>query len=397
MLALKKFLQDHGIKQAYIARQAGISPATIAQLLNKDLWPVTPSREELQQSISQTLTALGVETVEPMLFEPVPTAPTAGTENETTVVQEQQPSTEEVIDMLPKKQTLTPQAMQAFGLFRDPFKDDVQEAGDLFLTPDARAVHEHLWATAKHGGFLAIAGESGSGKSTLVDDMKDRIYRENAPIILIEPSVRRMEDNDKKGKTLKSGDIEEAIIYSLDPTATPRRSAEARARQVASMLEHSARARNSHVILIEEAHSLPVPTLKHLKRFTEIKAGFTRLLNVILIGQTELKVKLSGQVQEVREVVQRCELVELPPLDAHVEGYLRFKFDRVGGRLDDIFDTDAMDALRGRLIFSRSGSKTRETVSLMYPLTVNNLVTAAMNRAVQLGFAKVSGDLIREV
>lgn len=387
MLALKLVLQQHGISQAQVARDIGLSPALIAELLNKEKWPASIDKTALKGKITEALGDRDIA-VDAAMFEPVSTAPTADTK--TTM-------TQEVLDMLPKKQTLTPQAKLAFGLFRDPFEDDVQEAADLFLTPDARAVREHLWAAAKNGDFLAIAGESGSGKSTLVDDMKDRIYRESAPIILIEPSVRRMEDNDKKGKTLKSGDIEEAIIYSLDPTATPKRSAEARARQVASMLEHSARARNSHVILIEEAHSLPVPTLKHLKRFTEIKAGFTRLLGVILIGQTELKIKLSGQVQEVREVVQRCQLVELPPLDAHLEGYLRFKFDRVGGRLDDIFDQGAVDALRGRLIFFRSGSKTRETVSLMYPLTVNNLVTAALNQAAQLGFAKVSGDLIREV
>nr|WP_305891433.1 AAA family ATPase [Methylomonas sp. SURF-1] len=266
------------------------------------------------------------------------------------------------------------------------------------MTPDARAVREHLWAIARHGsGFLAIVGESGAGKTTLVDELKDRIWREGAPVILIEPSVRRMEDNDKKGRTLKSGDIEEAIIYSLDSTASPKRSAEARARQVSSMLEHSARSKNSHVILIEEAHSLPTPTLKHLKRFLEIKAGFSRLLGVILIGQTELKTKLSGQSLEVREVVQRCELVELPPLDAHLEGYLRFKFDRVGADPAAIFEPDAMDAIRARLIFSKRDSKARETISLMYPLMVNNLVTAALNQAAALGFDKLSADLIREV
>ena len=60
-------------------------------------------------------------------------------------------------------------------------------------------------------------------------------------------------------------------------------------------------------------------------------------------------------------------------------------------------ETDALDAIRGRLIFSKSSSKTRETVSLMYPLMVNNLVTAALNQAAALGFDTLSADLIREV
>jgi type II secretory pathway predicted ATPase ExeA len=96
-------------------------------------------------------------------------------------------------------------------------------------------------------------------------------------------------------------------------------------------------------------------------------------------------------------VVQRCELVQLPPLDAYLEGYLKFKFARVGADLSALFDEDAMEAIRGRLIFAKATGKTRETVSLMYPLMVNNLVTAALNQAASLGFEQVNADLIREV
>ena len=66
--------------------------------------------------------------------------------------------------------------------------------------------------------------------------------------------------------------------------------------------------------MIEEAHGLPLPTLKHLKRFFELKNGFERLLGIVLIGQTELAQKLSENNPAVREVVQRCEVVTLLPL-----------------------------------------------------------------------------------
>ena len=61
-----------------------------------------------------------------------------------------------------------------------------------------------------------------------------------------------------------------------------------------------------------------------------------------------------------------------------------------------MFEKDALDGIVSRLIFSKQGKNSRETVSLMYPLMVNNLVTASMNQAALLGFDKVSGDLIRE-
>lgn len=47
------------------------------------------------------------------------------------------------------------------------------------------------------------------------------------------PYVLGMEENDAKGKTLKSGALAEAVIHALyDPSATPRISAQARCRQM---------------------------------------------------------------------------------------------------------------------------------------------------------------------
>lgn len=298
--------------------------------------------------------------------------------------------------MLLRKQTLSPAAKKHFGLFRDPFQDDLNEAEDVFSSPSIRYVREYLWTTAKLGGFMAVVGESGAGKSTLRKDLEDRISREDAPIILIQPYVLGMEDNDVKGKTLKSAAIADAIIRTVAPNEKPFLSMEAKSRQLHRILKDSRRAGFAHCLVIEEAHALSVPTLKHLKRFLELEDGFKKLLSIVLIGQTELKTKLNERSPEVREVVQRCELVELDPLDAHVDEYLRFKFGRVGAELENVFEKDALDGIRARLIFAKASKASRETISLMYPLMVNNLVTAALNQAAQLGFAKVSGDLIRE-
>ena len=116
-------------------------------------------------------------------------------------------------------------------------------------------------------------GESGSGKSTVVADFKDRLAREGRDVLIIEPSVLYMEENDSKGKTLKSAAIVQAIIATVAPSVPPRRDAEARARQVQQLLTAGHRAGQRHVLLIEEAHCLPTATLKHLKRFAELKDG----------------------------------------------------------------------------------------------------------------------------
>lgn len=392
MLALKKLLQQHGISQAQLARDLSVSPALVAELLNHEKWPSSPDKSTLKRMIAVALDVRGDIAVDAAMFEAVAVVETRLIAS---VQQPLSPPNQEGIDMLLRKTVLSQAARQHFGLFRDPFNNDVNEAADVFTSPDIRRVREYLWATAMHGGFISVIGESGSGKSTLRRDLHDRIAREDAPIIIIEPYVLGMEDNDVRGKTLKASAIADSIILTLAPQEKPRVSMEAKSRQLHRILKDSRRAGFNHCLIIEEAHGLSIATLKHLKRFFELEDGFKKLLSIVLIGQTELKTKLSERSPEVREVVQRCELVELPPLDAQLDQYLAFKFQRVGKPLDEVFDKDALDGIRSRLIFARAG-KTRESVSLMYPLMINNLITAALNQAAQLGFQKISRDLIME-
>jgi type II secretory pathway predicted ATPase ExeA len=386
MLALKPLLQQHGISQADLARAVNLSPAAISLLLNKEIWPANPPKDALQASLETELAARGIE-VKASIFEPV--LLTAETEKQT------EHPLDEDRDMLLRKQSLAPQTRKHFNLFRDPFDNDVAAAEDVFTTPAIRYVREYLWTAAKFGGsFVAIVSESGAGKSTLRRDLNDRIAREEAPIKVIEPYVLGMEDNDKKGKTLKASNIADAIIGALAPLETPRAGMEAKSRQLHRLLKDSSRSGWSHCVIIEEAHALSIPTLKHLKRFLELEDGFKKLLSIVLVAQSELKLKLAAGNANVREVAQRCELIELAPLDANLDEYLRFKFKRVGVALDDVFEPNALDGIRSRLIFSKQGQA--ETHSLMYPLMVNNLVVASMNNAAALGFAKVSADLVKE-
>ena len=301
-------------------------------------------------------------------------------------------------NMLLRKATLTQAARQAFGLARDPFNDEIHSADDVFATPDIRYVREAMYQTAAHGGFVAVVGESGAGKSTLREDLADRIQREGRPIMMIEPYVLAMEDNDIKGKTLKAVHIAEAVLEAVAPGESPKRSPEARFRQIHRALQESAKAGNKHVLVIEEAHGMPLPTLKHLKRFFELKQGFERLLGIVLIGQTELAQKLSENNPAVREVVQRCEVVTLQPLtDGKLEGYLKHKFARAGADIAAVLDDSAIDAISERLNQRQRTQRGVVETSLLYPLAVNNLVSAAINQAAELGFDKVDGDMVRGV
>lgn len=391
MLKLKDVLAGLRVQQKALAKALDLSTASVAQLVNHNQWPKSLPAESIKEKVQEFLREHGAsQQAIDTAFEIAEPARASAS-----APQGDFQSMEET--MLLRRQGLFPAAKKHFGLFRDPFADDVQSHEDVFVSPDIRYVREAIFQTAKHGGFMAVTGESGAGKSTLRRDLIDRISRESQPIIVIEPYVLGMEDNDQKGKTLKAAHIAEAILNTVAPLENVKRSPEARFRQLHRVLRDSRRAGNSHVLIIEEAHGLPIPTIKHLKRFFELEDGFKKLLSIILIGQPELKLKLSETNHEVREVVQRCEVVELAPLDSRLEEYLKFKLDRIGKPLSEVIDASGIDALRAKLTVSTNRRDRRDTVSLLYPLAVGNLLTACMNLAAEIGAPTVNADVVREV
>lgn len=400
--ALNRLIARLGLKQAHLARSLGISTGTFADLVNHGKWPKRQAAA-LRRDIEDKLRRAGASTAQ-ITRALSPAQKQNAAERSTaapTDADVRQPAKKET-DMLLQKQTLQQAARRHFAVAADPFSNDITETGDVFVSPDIRYVRETLWQHAKHGGLLALVGESGSGKSTVVADFKDRLHREGRDVLIIEPSVLYMEENDSKGKTLKSAAIVQAIIATIAPSVAPKRDSEARARQVRQLLTAGHRAGQRHVLIIEEAHCLPTATLKHLKRFAELKDGLAPLLSIVLVGQPELRQRLAVNNAEVREVAQRCDLVELPPLDNNLGDYLKFKLNRVGCPLEKVITQDGIDALRERLTFARrSGNGKAQvmttSVSLVFPLAVANALTAAMNLAAMLGAPVVDADIVKEV
>lgn len=287
---------------------------------------------------------------------------------------------------------LHPETKKHFSLFRDPFRDDVQDAQDVYLSADQRYIREAMYSTAKHGGFLAVIGESGSGKTTLFNDLHERIQVDKAHVVVATPSVVDVDlDNGKTRLTARR--ILESLLSAVS-SERPRQSMQRLTEQVKASLAQTTASESGHsvVLIVEEAHSLMPATLKTLKRLLELKQGHRFLLGVILIGQPELYDLLdAARHPELREVIRRCEVVTLMPLDAHLEQYIAHKFQRRNVDPSAIFAPDAIEAIRLRLT-TRNG---RSVASELYPLMVNNLIVKAMNQTARIGEDKVTGDVVR--
>ena len=391
-MTLQQLLDDNKITQAWLAKSLSISPPAMNSIVKHGVWPKRDP-EAVKQKLIDTLNLLGIEIT--LINQALTAAATLNQGVET--IESAAASPEEEQLMLLRKQTLSQPAKKQFKLFKNIFAENIRNSTEMFRNSDIDYVRESMFQAAKgNSSFIAVIGQSGAGKSTLRRELIDRLEREREPTIVIEPYVLGTEDNDAKGKTLKALHIAESILSALAPNTNAKRSPEARFRQIHNLLKESSRAGHHHLLIIEEAHSLPIPTLKHLKRFIELENGFTPLLSIILIGQDELKNKLAENNQEVREVVQRCEIVTLEPFtQTTLVDYLQHRCKAAGRTLPEFIDESGIDAICTKL--TRNVGRNKQSESLLYPLAVGNLITGALNAAAELGASVVDHDLVMEV
>lgn len=384
MIELLKKLK---ISQAALARELGISDTS--------MWRLTrfgePIKNDTLAFITRLQTALlahGATQAE------ADTVCRALSLPETTTTDDNEKHDQEDLIMALRHHSLTPQARKAFGLFRDPFTQP-ERPEEVYMSGDIRYAREALYQAATHGNFMALVGESGSGKSTLRRELLERLERDNSDVIVIQPYVLTMALRDNgAGKPLRTSHIIEAIMAAVEPDAPSQGSPERMARYVHDALKRSGRAGNRHCLIIEEAHDLHGQTLKALKRFYELEDGMRRLLSIILIGQSELALRLSTSAADVREVVQRIDVVTLPALD-DVEAFLRHRFKAAGLNSDAVFAPESYRAIAERLMVSRDNRG--HAVNMAYPLPVCNLATACINEAAAIGYDRVDADLVSTV
>jgi len=404
-LLIKQIAKRLKVGYRDMAAAGGIGVSTLAQIITLNQWP---TRQRVRRDrILATLRERGAtETELATAFDQVP-EPEAAPAPEPTPAKGKHKApanagadddTLQETDMLMGKQTLSMAARKAFSLFTNPFDGEVSTEADMFLSGEIRFIREACWQCATNGSFVALMGASGAGKTTILSDLKERIKESSRPVIMIEPSVLGMGANDRIAKMIKSADILAAGVATLDPQVAIKPTIEGRTRQLVKLLEDSVSAGNSHLLVIEEAHDLPEITLKHLKRLQErARIGRRSALGILLVAHPELKQVLNERRHSIREVFQRCEMLELQPLDHELGAYLAHKAKAAGRELRELITDDGIEAIRGRLTIERrvNNSQAVKVVSLVYPLAVQNVLTAALNEAAALGAPVVDADIVR--
>lgn len=396
-IVLKELMADCGITQADLAAATGLARPTINLVANRGYIPATGERE-FKRTVEEYLAAhhgaanwLDARSLAPSdIWQPAGKA----LKNRQPAGRVRGPSGRHKPGCIPgdperliinwEVEMVEQETLKHFKIFRNPFIDDIQKDGDIFMSEDHRYIEAAMLDAAHHGGFLAVIGEVGSGKSVMRRKVVEQLRRDGDVLVIFPQIIDKTR--------LNAASICDAIIMDISDQR-PRIKLEQKTRQVSQLLLERSKQGYRSVLVIEEAHDLYISTLKYLKRFYELEDGYRKLLGIILIGQVELK----GQFNEatnvgMREVIRRIQIAEIKGLNGSIKEYLSLKFRRVGSKVEDIFTDGAIEALGVRLT---SLDRQNKKISHAYPLVVNNYAAKAMNSACEMGEQVVTDDVVR--
>jgi general secretion pathway protein A len=213
-----------------------------------------------------------------------------------------------------------------YGLTKDPFTKDVP-VEELFEHPGAESASGRLVAALEGRVSAVLTGDAGTGKTFVVRAIEAKVPQGRYRVTYIHNSTLNLRDFYRQL----------AVALGLEPRAT----AEAVFRMVSTQIEETASAQKVHpVLVIDEAHLLPLPVLGHLHILLNFQRDSRPLLSIVLVGLAELRDRLTRNV--LSSLGARLPVrVHLGPLDAEQVGnYLRHRL-RTAGANQEVFAQDA--------------------------------------------------------
>jgi general secretion pathway protein A len=187
-----------------------------------------------------------------------------------------------------------------------------------------------------HAGFVVITGEIGSGKTTMLQSLLGRLDRN----ITVARLVNTM---------LDPRELLEAIMldFGLDPTGMSK---PVLLQKLAEFLVQQRQAGKLTLLVIDEAQNLSLPALEEIRMLSNLETEKSKLIQIIMIGQPELREKLA--LPQLTQLRQRITVsYHLQPLDAdETANYVNHRLKRaaIGPAIEFPPDVTALIHLRSR-------------------------------------------------
>jgi general secretion pathway protein A len=200
----------------------------------------------------------------------------------------------------------------------------------IYMSPRHQEGLAHLlYGINFGGGFVALTGEVGTGKTTLCHCLLQQIPENINIALILNPKLNAVE-------LLATICDELGIIYDKDRLSL---------KNLVDLLNQHLLISHANgkrtVLLIDEAQNLSMEVLEQIRLLTNLETNKTKLLQIILVGQPELKESLKRQ--DLRQLNQRITArYHLLPLSLdETRAYIQHRLMVCNGR-PDIFKESAI-------------------------------------------------------
>jgi len=240
----------------------------------------------------------------------------------------------------------------------------------LYMSPSHREALAHLlYGLGEGGGFVQLTGEVGTGKTSLCRCLLEQVPDNVDVAVVFNPKVTAYE--------LIAAVCDELSIEYEDEYRSIKKLTDVLNQY---LLEAHTRGRRT-VLIIDEAQNLSPDVLEQVRLLTNLETSTQKLLQIILIGQPELRTLL--QRKDMRQLAQRVTArYRLRPLNREETGaYITHRL-HICGATRQIFRKSAMD-----LIYKLSGG---------IPRLINVLCDRALLGAFTEGKFRVDRKVVRQ-
>jgi general secretion pathway protein A len=217
-----------------------------------------------------------------------------------------------------------------FGLNEKPFAI-TPDPRYLYLSErHAEALAHLLYGINESGGFIQLTGEVGTGKTTVVRTLLSRVPHHADVAVILNPRVTPVEFLlticEELGLDIEQAD-RNSVKQMVDALNRRLLAAHAEGRRI--------------IVIVDEAQNLSADVLEQVRLLTNLETPTQKLLQIILIGQPELRELLDRT--ELRQLAQRITgRYHLEPLSREeTRGYVRHRL-RVAGAAEEIFTPSAL-------------------------------------------------------
>ncbi len=255
-----------------------------------------------------------------------------------------------------------------FGLNEKPFSITPDPRYLYMSERHAEALAHLIYGVKESGGFIQLTGEVGTGKTTLVRSLLQQLPDFADVAVVLNSQLSRVE-------FLSS--ICEELHLEL-PEQRNSIKALTDALNVYLLRNHSQGRRT--ILIVDEAQNLRVEVLEQVRLLTNLETAKQKLLQIILIGQPELR-ELLGR-NDMRQLAQRITgRYHLEPLTRdETTAYIEHRL-KVAGAIGPIFSSTAK-----RELYRLSGG---------VPRMINVIADRALLGAYTVEEREVTPELVR--